>query len=132
MERSFCLLILISLNLLGADFIFSAQISTINHVLTYEDMSISKTMLKSTQDDIYLCTIDKKKPKSQTQYDYLLNHKDKLFECFLGQSIKVYDYSLYENTKSNLNTQLFLNPVRFRMICTQRNCKIYTFKIDLD
>lgn len=130
MERNFCLLVLFCANLFGADFIFSAHISTTNHIVTYQKISISPSMSTaiSKKEEGYICTIDKKREKYQKEYDYLLNSKDELFDCFLSQKVKVYENSVISQMKANTNTQIFLTPIYFRAIFGQNNCKIYALK----
>lgn len=128
MERSLCLLVLICTNIFGADFIFSAHISTTNHIVTYEKISISPTMhtTKNTKKPKYICTIDKKLAKYQKEYDYLLDTKEKLFDCFLSQEVKVYENSILSQNYADANTQIFITPIYFRAVFGQNSCKIYT------
>lgn len=128
MERSLLLLVLIYTNLIGADFIFSAHISTINHVVTYQKISISpsmSSMISKKEEGSYICTLKRKKDKFQQDYEYILNIKDKLFDCFLTQKVKVYENSLFSTTKIDATTQIFITPIYFRAIFTKDNCKIY-------
>lgn len=128
MERNLCLLILTCANLLGADFIFSAHISTTNHVLTYQDFFVSPSMQTEQKNakKSYICTINEKKSQNQSQYNYLLKYKEKLLECFFGQQAKVYDTSITTMLKARTNTQLFITPIRFRAIFGEKSCKIFT------
>lgn len=130
MERNLCLLILLCADLFGADFIFSAHISTTNHIVTYQKISISPSMSSaiSKKEGSYICTIDKKRAKYQKEYNYLLSSKDELFDCFLSQKVKVYENSLISQMRANTNTQIFIIPIYFRAIFGQNSCKIYSIK----
>ncbi len=117
------------LPLRAGDFIFSAHFSSTNHVITFQDFLLSPSMQEKSQDDgSYLCTINKKKPKNQNEYKYLLKHKEELYECFLAQKVKVYGNSSTELLRSKTQTQYFVTPVRFRAEFDEHQCKIYLLK----
>ncbi len=113
---------------MGADFIFSAHISTENHLLTYQDFSISPVMRElNDKEEAYLCTINKPK-KHKRDYEYLLEHKEELLECFYAKKVKVYGSSITRMMKSNSNTQIFIIPTSFRSIFDKKKCKIYELR----
>lgn len=126
MARNLFLLGLIYANLYGADFIFSAHIFTKNHVVTYENISISPSMSTNSYKKLnYLCTLKSPKEELQSDYEYLLGVKEELLECFLAQKIKVYANSTTTLTKANTNTQFFTIPIHFRAILNKNSSKIY-------
>lgn len=133
MERSFCILVLCAFfsNLFGAEFIFSAHFSTSNNILTYENFSISPSMYENGFDKNevdYACTIDRKIKKNQTQYEYLQNSKSELLDCFVGKKVQVYGYDETNLLKLvSSNTQLFVNPIKFRAIFSKDKCYIYVY-----
>lgn len=129
MERSFCLLALIFCNIFGADFVFSAQISTKNNVLEYEKINISPLMsreYKKITPSIY--HFNSQKPKNQSEHEYLKSHEDELYNCFMTQSVKVYGKSEMNLLYMNANTQLFFNPVRFNITFNANGADIYLLK----
>ncbi len=125
MERNLLLLIFLGLKLCGAEFIYSAHLSTENHILKYQKFSISPVMTKmENASKDYLCTIDEP-IKDMSQYDYLLEHKDKLLECFILKKIKIRNNTTSTLKNIESNTQLFISPTRFKTICDKKKCKIY-------
>ncbi len=129
MERSFLLLICFCANLIGAEFIYSAHISTENHILSYQDFNISPIMTKQEhKKEIFSCTLNEPKPKKQSEYDYLLNHKEKLFDCFFSQKTRVNDSLITTLKGSHSNTQLFIVPLRFKPVFYKQKCEIYVLK----
>ncbi len=129
MERSLCLLILICFKIYGADFIYSAQISTLNHVTTYQNISISPIMLKNENaKEYFTCTLHVEKNSTKTLYEYLLKHKDRLFDCFASLDVKIYSDALFELDKINSSTQLFFMPIRFRAKYSKDGIRIFVLK----
>ncbi len=115
MERNLLLLITLCIKIFGADFIYSAQISTQNHITTYQNIFISPAMTKNSyKNESFICSIEKNANISINTYDFLLLNKDKLFDCFASSNVKVYEDSIFYIQKQNTNTQLFFTPIKFR------------------
>ncbi len=97
----------------GEQFIFSARTFTQSHILAYDEISISPSMQQRNKKVIKVCQIPLKAPLAKSAYEFLLEHKIEVAECFISSSVRVFDkeeQSLYLGISQTDTTVL---PVYF-------------------
>ena len=92
---------------------FSARISTDNHVLKSQELSLSPLMVPLENSLKYVCQIKQKKEKNETAFTYLTRHKEALFECLLGEKVYLYDDTIQSMLLAQTTTHLKVLPARF-------------------
>lgn len=131
MERNLLLLVLSTFLFGGDSFYYWAKITTKNSVVVRQEFSVSPIMNKeklTNNTKQFLCTIKQKKTNNQTSYDYLQKAQSQLFECFLGQKLKVYAYDDYERRLANTNTHFIIYPTPFTIEFQGDFATIFLFK----
>ena len=115
MERNFLLLILLLFSPLvsGEQFVFSARISTDNHLLRTQEFSISPLMVPLHVKGESLCTLTVKREKDESTKAYLFRNENELFECFLKENVHVYDDVFQSRYLAQTTTHIKVLPVRF-------------------
>lgn len=114
MARAFCILILTLNSLFGGDeFIFWARLVTVNGMLSSDEITISKSMVRRHEDSQVLCSIPAPKPSNLTTYEYLNLHKNELFDCFISEEVRVLDNSITYPNSALFTTELTITPIRF-------------------
>lgn len=128
MERNLLLLVLSTFLFGGDSFYYWAKITTKNSVVVRQEFSVSPIMNKeklTNNTKQFLCTIKQKKTNNQTSYDYLQKAQSQLFECFLGQNLKVYGYDDYKQKLMDTSTIFFIHPIRFTVDFKEDFANIY-------
>ncbi|WP_086234990.1 hypothetical protein [Campylobacter devanensis] len=114
MARTFCLLIFVLNNLFGGDeFIFWARLITVNGILSSDEITISRSMVKGYKSSQIICSIPISKPTNLTAYEYLNLHKNELFDCFVSEEVKILDNSTTYPNSALFTTELTITPIRF-------------------
>ncbi len=109
------------------DFIFSADLFSSNHVIYYQNFSISPCMYKPSGKKHFICYIDPKTSPTQSEFEFLQKQKDKLLSCFISQNVKVQDSSLTTTKGSFANTNLVLEPVRFFLSLDANKSRVFVY-----
>jgi hypothetical protein len=60
-----------------------------------------------------LCTLAEKKAKGESTQEYLMRHQNELFECFLKESVYVFDDVSQSRYLAQATTHMKVLPVRF-------------------
>ncbi len=76
----------------------------------------------------FTCTLHVKENPTQSLYEYLLKHKDKLFDCFISSDVKIHLDALFETGKIHSSTQLFFIPIRFRAKHSRDGVRIFVLR----
>lgn len=114
MARTFCLLIFTLNNLFGGDeFIFWARLITVNGILSSDEITISRSMVKGYKSSQIICSIPISKPTNLTAYEYLNLHKNELFDCFVSEEVRILDNSTTYPNSALFTTELTIAPIRF-------------------
>ncbi|ARQ99661.1 flagellar-associated protein FlgQ [Campylobacter devanensis] len=114
MARTFCLLIFVLNNLFGGDeFIFWARLITVNGILSSDEITISRSMVKGYKSSQIICSIPISKPTNLTAYEYLNLHKNELFDCFVSEEVRILDNSTTYPNSALFTTELTITPIRF-------------------
>lgn len=114
MARTFCLLIFALNSLFGGDeFIFWARLITVNGILSSDEITISKSMVKGYKNSQIICSIPISKPANLTAYEYLNLHKNELFDCFVSEEVRILDNSTTYPNSALFTTELIITPIRF-------------------
>ena len=114
MARTFCLLIFALNNLFGGDeFIFWARLITVNGILSSDEITISRSMVKGYKSSQIVCSIPISKPTNLTAYEYLNLHKNELFDCFVSEEVRILDNSTTYPNSALFTTELTIAPIRF-------------------
>jgi hypothetical protein len=112
--RAFCLLIFVLNNLFGGDeFIFWARLITVNGILSSDEITISRSMVKGYKNSQIICSIPISKPANLTAYEYLNLHKNELFDCFVSEEVRILDNSTTYPNSALFTTELTITPIRF-------------------
>lgn len=130
MARSLLLLIILINSVFGSEeFIFWADIGTTNNIVSSQKIAFSKAMVLSRNKTMnFLCEIDAFKDKNMTTMEFLNFNKDKIFDCFALQKVKV---SGEFNRRNNIITQtsnLKIYPIRFTIKFKPKSAIIGVFK----
>lgn len=147
MERTFCLLIILSLKLFAQDeFIFWAEFSNKNLILSHQNENLSMAMTKSKAKlEEYACELHytkeekEKLPKTELgnidndmakslKFAFLQAHKNELVECFKSSQISVKDYINTQNASASNQTFIKLLPLRFSIDFLDNKAIIYHLK----
>ncbi|MDL0089898.1 hypothetical protein [Campylobacter gastrosuis] len=129
MARSLCLLIaLINFTFSSEEFIFWANVSVKNYIISSQNLNISKSMVKSTKSSNYICEIFGKKDENQTTISFLKRHEDALFECFANQKINVQDEIKKQGINVYKNTNLAIKPIHFTIEFKPNSAIILVFQ----
>lgn len=114
MARTFCLLIFALNSLFGGDeFIFWARLITVNGILSSDEITISRSMVKGYENSQVICSIPISKPANLTAYEYLNLHKNELFDCFVSEEVRILDNSTTYPNSALFTTELIITPIRF-------------------
>ena len=114
MARTFCLLIFALNSLFGGDeFIFWARLITVNGILSSDEITISRSMVKGYKNSQVICSIPISKPANLTTYEYLNLHKNELFDCFVSEEVRILDNSTTYPNSALFTTELIITPIRF-------------------
>lgn len=114
MARTFCLLIFALNSLFGGDeFIFWARLITVNGILSSDEITISRSMVKGYKNSQVICSIPISKPANLTTYEYLNLHKNELFDCFVSEEVRILDNSTTYPNSALFTTELTITPIRF-------------------
>ena len=114
MARTFCLLIFALNSLFGGDeFIFWARLITVNGILSSDEITISRSMVKGYKNSQIICSIPISKPANLTTYEYLNLHKNELFDCFVSEEVRILDNSTTYPNSALFTTELIITPIRF-------------------
>ena len=114
MARTFCLLIFALNSLFGGDeFIFWARLITVNGILSSDEITISRSMVKGYKNSQVICSIPISKPANLTAYEYLNLHKNELFDCFVSEEVRILDNSTTYPNSALFTTELIIIPIRF-------------------
>lgn len=114
MARTFCLLIFALNSLFGGDeFIFWARLITVNGILSSDEITISRSMVKGYKNSQVICSIPISKPANLTAYEYLNLHKNELFDCFVSEEVRILDNSTTYPNSALFTTELTITPIRF-------------------
>lgn len=114
MARTFCLLIFALNSLFGGDeFIFWARLITVNGILSSDEITISRSMVKGYKNSQIICSIPISKPANLTAYEYLNLHKNELFDCFISEEVRILDNSTTYPNSALFTTELTITPIRF-------------------
>lgn len=114
MARTFCLLIFALNSLFGGDeFIFWARLITVNGILSSDEITISRSMVKGYKNSQIICSIPISKPANLTAYEYLNLHKNELFDCFVSEEVRILDNSTTYPNSALFTTELTITPIRF-------------------
>lgn len=114
MARTFCLLIFALNSLFGGDeFIFWARLITVNGILSSDEITISRSMVKGYNNSQVICSIPISKPTNLTAYEYLNLHKNELFDCFVSEEVRILDNSTTYPNSALFTTELTITPIRF-------------------
>ncbi|MBP3676102.1 MAG: hypothetical protein J6I71_06475 [Campylobacter sp.] len=114
MARTFCLLIFALNSLFGGDeFIFWARLITVNGILSSDEITISRSMVKGYKNSQVICSIPISKPANLTAYEYLNLHKNELFDCFVSEEVRILDNSTTYPNSALFTTELIITPIRF-------------------
>ncbi len=133
MARTLCLLALTLVGVFANEFIFWAEFSNKDFVLTHQNDYISPTMTSSEAVfEEYLCDlpytsedlqalpktalggIDDEMPRSK-KLDFLNSHKNELAQCFTKADIKVQDFVKSQRFQAQSQTFIKMLPTRFRV-----------------
>ena len=144
MERIVCLLVFFALKVFAQDeFIFWAELSSKNFILSYQNENVSSAMTKNanvfeeyvcdiiyTDDDLNylqktdLGVIDSQMPK-KIKLRFLNTHKNQLIECFIGSDIRVTDVVKNSFLQAGSKTYVKMLPLRFRVDFASNKALIY-------
>ncbi|MBR2149453.1 MAG: hypothetical protein IJ965_08525 [Campylobacter sp.] len=114
MARTFCLLIFALNSLFGGDeFIFWARLITVNGILSSDEITVSRSMVKGYKNSQVICSIPISKPANLTAYEYLNLHKNELFDCFVSEEVRILDNSTTYPNSALFTTELTITPIRF-------------------
>lgn len=114
MARTFCLLIFALNSIFGGDeFIFWARLITVNGILSSDEITISRSMVKGYNNSQVICSIPISKPANLTAYEYLNLHKNELFDCFVSEEVRILDNSTTYPNSALFTTELTITPIRF-------------------
>jgi hypothetical protein len=101
-------------NLFGGDeFIFWARLITVNGILSSDEITISRSMVKGYKNSQIICSIPISKPANLTAYEYLNLHKNELFDCFVSEEVRILDNSTTYPNSALFTTELTITPIRF-------------------
>lgn len=115
MARNFCILVLLLGIIKGEQFSFWAKFESIDHKLVYDEIYISPLMLKLKKRSKFLCKFKATKKNDIKTYDFLLKHKDDLFECFVKTNVKMQDSYISERGLGRSKTNISLLPIKFEV-----------------
>lgn len=127
MARIVCLLVF-PLFLLGDEFIFWAKFSSKNHLITAQNIAISKAMINTQGRFELTCELRPPKYPLQNEIEYLNSHKDALADCFVSSDTKILDVSKIGEFSVNSRTDVIYFPLRFIAKFDKISTKIYAFK----
>lgn len=128
MARNFCILILLLSTIKGEQFSFWAKFESMNHRLVYNEIYISPVMLRLKKQSKFLCKFKATKEKNTKTYDFLLKHKDELFECFINTNVKMQDNYISEKGLGQSRTYISFLPIKFEVIFDRNFTIISTFE----
>ncbi len=130
MARDFCLLILLTCSLFGAEnFWFSYRTEIRNKIIIFEERNISPQMQEVNPKDYkYLCKIDTPKKKYQTTEQYLNENFDKLLTCFYSMKTKISNFTLIRTGWISERTLLTVVPIKFTVDFKDDFANIRTIK----
>lgn len=132
MARTLCLLAFALVGFAN-EFIFWAEFSSKNFVLSHQSDYISPAMTQSELvSELYVCDliytsedlqsldktalggIDDEMPRSK-KLNFLNAHKNELVQCFTNADIKVQDFVKSQNLQAQTQTFIKMLPLRFRV-----------------
>ena len=97
----------------GEQFVFTARTVSKNHIVTYDNLSLSPLMRQRDRLLDFSCDLMIKPSKRVDTYSFLLEHIDLIAECFLGENVRVYDYGEESFYLANYQTDTAVLPVYF-------------------
>lgn len=129
MARTFCLLIFPIL-LFCDEFIFWAQYFTKNGLITTQNVSVSKAMVKTAIANTQtFCFIDIPKLSHEEELQYLNRNIELLSDCFVTAPSKIVSLSEFsKNTAVSLKTNLTYIPIRFLLDFDEKGAIISIFE----
>lgn len=97
----------------GEQFVFTARTVSKNHIVAYDNLTLSPLMRERKKEANVLCELMIKPPKNQDTYTFLKEHIEMLAHCFIGKKTRVYDYGEEDLHVSMYQTDTMVLPVYF-------------------
>lgn len=96
------------------EFIFWAQFSTHNQMLSTRIIALSKAMKKSDESEFEpFCELKTPRFFKESELEYFKRNEELLADCFTRSSFKVLEFSNYALRGANLRTNITQIPVNF-------------------